>query len=295
MKKFAAGLLTALCTTAISFAQPMDQSFDQTNVQQTAPAAVEAPVYAEPQAEQATAATPAPQATAPAAEQQAAAPQAQNNDPMPIDEQPAPKLKKNAVSIGARAAFIYGNLWGFKDLSDGFEEPSGFGGEFGIAARFGMVDGLQFSPEISFRIFDVSHEDDGVERCYNQMFLDFAFYMRGVIASGFYLEIAPQISINTSSDYQIDGENNEFENIEQATAEFGLNVGAGLYIFDNLSVSFRWYMGFNEVFPDVKYYDDLTKNDYDGSKVKKSVKWSTVNLKGAQTMMYKFGVTYWFI
>ena len=291
MKKFAAGLLTALCATTFAVAQPVDQPNGQPQAQ---------PTSYDQFYEQAT-----NQQAAPATDQNAAVQQtsvaatntntyASSKEFASGGQQPTVTNKKTPVGIGIRGDFIYGKLWGFKDLSDGFEEPSGFGGEFGIAARFGMVDGLQFSPEITFRIFNVSHEDDDIERCYNQMFLDFSFYIRGVFG-GFFLEVGPQLAINTSSEYKIDGEINEFENIEQATAEFGLNFGAGYSIIKNLSIGFRWYMGFNEVFPDVKYEGDLTDKDYDGSKIKSSVKWSTVNLKGAQTMMYKFGVTYWFM
>lgn len=291
MKKFAAGLLTALCATTFAVAQPVDQPNGQPQAQ---------PTSYDQFYEQAT-----NQQAAPATDQNAAVQQtsvaatntntyASSKEFASGGQQPTVTNKKTPVGIGIRGDFIYGKLWGFKDLSDGYEEPTGFGSEFGLTARFGMLEGLQFSPEITFRIFNVSHEDDGVERCYNQMFLDFSFYIRGVFG-GFFLEVGPQIAINTSSEYKIDGENNEFENIDQATAEFGLNFGAGYSIIKNLSIGFRWYMGFNEVFPDVKYYDELKKTDYDGSKVKSSVKWSTVNLKGAQTMMYKFGVTYWFM
>ena len=299
MKKFAAGLLTVLCATAFSAAQQPYQPTDPANDWATAPTDVQ-PIYEEIQqpadnAQPAAVAQPAPSApqatAAPSATDNA---QAQNNDPAPIDEQPVIVQKKTPVGIGIRGDFIYGKLWGFKDLSDGFEEPTGFGGTFGIAARFGMVEGLQFSPEIAFRIFNVSHEDDGIERCYNQMFLDISFYLRGVFGD-FFLEVGPQLAINTSSEYKIDGEINEFENIEQATAEFGLNFGIGYNVIKNLSIGFRWYMGFNEVFPDVKYEGDLTDKDYNGNKKKSSLKWSVVNLKGAQTMMYKFGVTYWFM
>ena len=217
-----------------------------------------------------------------------------NDDPMPIDEQPAPVQKQAPISLGARAAFIYGNMWGFKDLkSDGLEPPTGFGGEFGIAARFSMVDGLQFSPEILFRIFNLSHDEDEIERCYNQTFLDFAFYIRGVFGGGFFLEFAPQISINTSAEYTYDGAKNDFERIEQSTAEFGLDVGVGYYVLNNLSLNFRWYLGLTEVFPDVKYEGDM--NSIKEEKSKDNVSWATINLKGAHTMMFKFGVTYWFI
>lgn len=253
MKKFAAGLLTALCATAIATAQP------------------------------------------------AVASEAQNNEAMPIDEQPAPTLKKkNPISIGAKASFIYGYFWGFKELKeDDLDSPSGFGGEFGIAASFNMIEGLQFSPEIAFRIFNLSHDDEDFERCYNQMFLDFAFYMRGSITSKFFLEVGPQLSINTSGDYPIENQSgayDNFENIEQTPVEFGLNIGAGYNILDNLSVGFRWYMGFNEVFPDVKYKYDIDPKDYDkgSGEVKGNIKWSTIHLNGAHTMMFKFGVTYWF-
>jgi hypothetical protein len=156
-----------------------------------------------------------------------------------------------------------------------------------------MAAGLDFSPEISFRIFDVSHDEDEIERCYNQMFLDFSFYLRAVFGGGFFLEFAPQISLNTSAEYTYDGTKNDFERIEQATAEFGLNVGVGYFVIDNLSLNFRWYMGLTEVFPDVKYEGDM--NSIKEEKSKNNVSWATINLKGAHTMMFKFGVTYWFI
>lgn len=307
MKKFAAGLLTAFCATAFSFAQTADQ-IAQDNWVDAQPAAqadgsfntqtpIETQSVQTTSTTEATVAAPATTQTAPtqaATTQATAAPQDQSNDPMPIDEQTAPAQKRAPIGIGARAAFIYGNMWGFKDLkADGLEPPTGIGGEFGITARFSMAAGLDFSPEIAFRIFDVSHDEDEIERCYNQTFLDFAFYLRAVFGGGFFLEFAPQISLNTSAEYTYDGTKNDFERIEQATAEFGLNVGVGYFVIDNLSLNFRWYMGLTEVFPDVKYEGDM--NSIKEEKSKNNVSWATINLKGAHTMMFKFGVTYWFI
>lgn len=307
MKKFAAGLLTAFCATAFSFAQTAEQ-VAQDNWVDAQPAAqangsfntqtpIETQSVQTTSTTEATVAAPATTQTAPtqaATTQATAAPQDQSNDPMPIDEQAAPAPKRAPIGIGARAAFIYGNMWGFKDLkADGLEPPTGIGGEFGITARFSMAAGLDFSPEIAFRIFDVSHDEDEIERCYNQTFLDFSFYLRAVFGGGFFLEFAPQISLNTSAEYTYDGTKNDFERIEQATAEFGLNVGVGYFVIDNLSLNFRWYMGLTEVFPDVKYEGDM--NSIKEEKSKNNVSWATINLKGAHTMMFKFGVTYWFI
>ena len=203
----------------------------------------------------------------------------------------APK-KKVPVKVGVGASFIYGNFFGFKDLkSDDLDNPSGFGGEFAVKASFAMIEGLHFAPEIDFRIFDVSHDDEGFTRYYNQMFLDFAFFMRGFIGQSLYLELGPQIGINTRSDIK-DGEDGRFkEKIKQAPVEFGLNIGVGYFVTPHFSLGFRWYMGFNEVFPDTKYYfdDDFNiKEDINGN-------WALINLKGAQTMMFKFSATYWFI
>jgi hypothetical protein len=295
MKKFAAGILTALCATAIATAQPTEQysQNEWDSAQPAAPAAVETPTYAQPQeapaalqatAAQETAATPA------------AAP-AQTDEAMPIDEQPTYNPKKQAIGFGARASFIYGNFWGFKDLDD-LDAPTGFGTDFGVAARFTITKGLLFTPEIAFRLLFLEHGDDDYTRNFDMTFLDFAFYVRGEITKSFYLEVGPQLSINTSADYTIESESGAydgFENIEQSPIEFGLNIGLGYYIIDNLTVSFRWYMGFNEVFPDVKY--ELDPSDYDiaTNTIKSSVKYSFSNLKGAHTMMFKLGLTYWFI
>ena len=319
MKKFAAGLLTALCATALATAQPTDEWTNlssQDNTQQsgwtdTQPANQAEPSFntqapietqtvqtvAEPQ-QTSTVQTNISATNAKVTNDtnvtSTASTNTSNDDPMPIDEQPAPAVKQAPISVGIRGAFIYGNMWGFKDLkSDGLEPPTGIGGEFGIAARFIMVEGLQFSPEIMFRIFNLSHEEDEIERCYKQMFLDFAFYIRGVFGGGFFLEFAPQISINTSAEYTYDGTTNNFERIEQSAAEFGLNVGVGYYVMNNLSLNFRWYLGLTEVFPDVKYEGEM--NSIKEEKSKNNVSWATINLKGAHTMMFKFGVTYWFL
>ena len=117
MKKFATVILTALCATAIVSAQPTTAA--PIDAQQTAPAQAAAPIDAQPAAD------------------------AQTNDAMPIDEQPVPAPKKGNIGIGAKASFIFGNFWGFKDLSDGLDEPSGFGGDFGATLRFDIIDGLK--------------------------------------------------------------------------------------------------------------------------------------------------------
>ena len=311
MKKFAAGLLTALCATAFSFAQEYNQGtvqysqdYSQTEWDNVQPATQTVDTYnaSAPAATQPTVATP--QAAPAAPQETAAAPAAaptQSEETMPIDEQPTivPK-KKQPISIGARASFIYGNFWGFKNLDD-LEEPSGFGADFAITTRFAITKGLSFSPEIAFRLLYLEHGDEDYTRNFDMTFLDFAFYVQGEISSSFYLEVGPQLSINTSGDYTIESDSETFdifENIEQSTVEFGINIGLGYHILDNLTVGFRWYMGFNEVFPDVKYYfEDITPDDYDSKthKIKSSVKTSVSNLKGAHSMMFKLGLTYWFI
>ena len=313
MKNLATGLLTVLCATAFSFAQSYDQPNEQTYDQnygqadytQTAPNAAEAPAYAGTQVEQNTEVQQptTEQTNANATNDNVANASIANNDPMPIDEQPV--KKKAPISIGVNATFIYGYFWGFENLSDyGYENPTGFGGEFGVAGRFTMTEGLQFSPEISFRFFNVKHKDgddnESEELAYNQMFIDIALYLRGVLGNGFFLEIAPQIAINTSAEFTNNGSEEDyktFNNVEQSVAEFGLNVGAGYFILDNLSVSFRWYMGFNEIFPDVKTYEEVFEAESldENGNIKKGIKYSQINLKGAHTMMFKFGVTYWFI
>ena len=91
MKKFAAGLLTALCATAIATAQPADQATEYTQQPvstQAAPAQTAAP--------------------------QAVATEAQANEAMPIDEQPAPPMKRRTPSASEQKppsfTVIFGDL-----------------------------------------------------------------------------------------------------------------------------------------------------------------------------------------
>ncbi len=303
MKKFAAGLWTVLCATAASIAQPIDQPAEiypaeQTDIQQpafeeTQPAAQSAVQQNSDAASVYTANNVATSNIQAASE----SPAAVSNDPQAADEQPLPEYipapkKKTIINFGAGASFIYGNFFGFEGLkNDDMEDPTGFGGDFGIKASFLIIDGLQFSPQIMFRIFNLNHEDEGFTRYYNQTFLDFTFFMRGFITDKIYLEVGPQISINTTSDVKINEDGNFKEKIEQSPAEFGISIGAGYFVHKQVSIGFNWYMGFNEVFPDVRYYfdDDFIPSDRD------KYNWSLINLKGAHTMMFKLGVTYWFL
>ena len=285
MKKFAAGLLTVLCSTAISIAQPIDQPTDQ--IYPTAQAEIQQPAFNNAQ----PAAQTEPQQTA------SAPTSVVNNEAQATTEQPVPAYtpapkKKNIVNFGVGASFIYGRFFGFEGLkNDDLEDPTGFGGEFGVKASFVILEGLHFAPEIMFRIFNLNHDDEGFTRYYNQTFLDFTLFMRGFIGKTLYLEVGPQIAINTSSDVKINEDGGFKEKIEQTPAEIGINIGIGMFVHKQVSIAFNWYMGFNEVFPDVKYYfdDDFLPSDRD------KYKWSLINLKGAHTMMFKLGVTYWFL
>ena len=306
MKKFAAGLLSALCATTFSVAQQYESNEwpQEPASEYTAPAVQEAQpevqnaVPSEAPADNATnTIAPANNAatnSAPAANETTAS---VNNDAQAAnsDVQTAitytPK-KKASVNVGAGASFIYGRLFGFEGLkNDDMDDPTGFGGDFGVKASFVIIDGLQFAPQIMFRIFNVNHEDEGFTRYYNQTFLDFTFFMRGFISEKFFLEVGPQISINTTNDVKINEDDGFKEKIETTPAEIGINIGAGMFVHKNVSITFNWYMGFNEVFPDVKYYfdDDFLPSDRD------KYNWSLINLKGAHTMMFKLGVTYWFL
>lgn len=220
--------------------------------------------------------------------------------------QTATKLVKNKMhfktGIGLRGSFDIGFMWGFSKLDKNVQRPSGVGYEFGGQIRVEISDVLYFTPEITFSKLKTSHnDDDDIKRTYDQSYLNFTLLMRAFITENVYATAGPQVSFNIGNDFTVgeityntpgmpDHKGHTYrENIKQSAAEFGLNLGAGYMFFNRLSVDFRWHLGITELFPEVKCYDD---DDFD---IRTEKKWSLINLSGARTMKFKFGVNFWII
>ena len=209
--------------------------------------------------------------------------------------------KKSDNGVGAKIAFDYGTMFGFEEEDDNVDgNPSGFGFSAGIMGRVELVNNFYFTPEIDFSYMNVSHEYLGSKREYTTMDLELPILLRGVVAEKFYVTAGPQVNINLSNKAKLEIPEMEMggltmvfdefeEKLEQTTLTFGIAAGAGYNIIEGLNVDFRFFMGLNELFPDVAFAGDLTSLNEakDG--------YSMINMAGAKMMKFRLGLSYWFI
>lgn len=330
MKKIFAGMLALFCATSFVSAQSSnaavydDFSSPEPSTNASAPATTEAngasvnetSAATEAVSTEAVSTSTQPAATAQTAELQASAPAPETTlsttqatasiNAEPVDTaSAAPVVKKKGLpktGVGIRGGFSIGRLWGFNDLDEYIDEPSGYGFGFGAQVRVEVSDILHFTPEFTFSHLKTSHKDEDVKITYKQSYLDIGLLMRAIVFDRFFIIAGPQVSFNIGSETQIGEEeiripglegtyhNDTPQKIEQTGAEFGLNIGAGFMIFDRLSLDFRWYIGLTELFPEVKYVGDPDADiDFENDN------WSYMNLAGARTMKFSFGINFWFI
>ena len=192
------------------------------------------------------------------------------------------------IGFGAHAAFEYGFLWGLdEDWDDGAGEdnPSGIGFLVGVQGRYEVTPFLHLTPEINFRYSKLGQETDFYEVNFTQMDLQIPLLARGIVAKRFFAMLGPQLNFSVSNKVTLDGETipgnvvnitySLDEEIDQSVFGLGMTLGVGAYVIDRLSVDFRLYMGFLELYPDA---DDRL-----------------MDLSGARLMTMNFGVGYWFL
>ena len=215
---------------------------------------------------------------------------------------PSHKAQKATAGIGLRADFIIGGFWGTEDLEDGVDEPSGYGFDIGLTARFEMLDILWFTPEILFEAYWLEQDDEAFNREFNQMNLTVPLLFRAALPfyTRVYFEIGPQFSLNLSNNVVFDEDHRElhapngdgpdliventFEEteIEQTVFAAGLTMGLGFYIIpDRLAFNVRFYAGLTELFPDAK--SQLT--DRDDNRI----------MVGTKLESIKLGLNFWFL
>lgn len=212
---------------------------------------------------------------------------------------PSHKAQKATAGIGLRADFIIGGFWGTEDLEDGVDEPSGYGFDIGLTARFEMLDILWFTPEILFEAYWLEQDDEAFNREFNQMNLTVPLLFRAALPfyTRVYFEIGPQFSLNVSNEVSFDEDHSELhvpgsdiviqntykeDDMEQTVFAAGLTMGLGFYIIpDRLAFNVRFYAGLTELFPDAK----SQLSDRDDNRI----------MVGTKLESIKLGLNFWFL
>lgn len=207
---------------------------------------------------------------------------------MAQEDAPAKKAQDSKWGVGARIGFDYGFLWGLEDdwdLGEDEDAPAGIGVTVGVQGRYEMSSFFQVVPELNFRYAKLSQEDDAYERNFTQMDLQIPVLARGIVSNRLFVELGPQIGLSVSNKVSLDGETSPAglydidysikEDIDQSVFNLGVVLGIGANIIDRLSVDFRLFMGFMELYPDANS--------------------ELIDLSGARLMTMNLGVGYWFL
>lgn len=212
------------------------------------------------------------------------------------------------AGIGIRGDFNFANYWGTEELNGADGEASGWGFNFGITARFEIIDVLWFTPELHFEYLKLAQDYDEINVDLKQSNLVLPLMIRAVLHPRVYFEVGPQLSLNLSNDFEYDADRSEIhvpgapdivvdkpkdfdDNIEQATFAFGVAMGLGFYIIpDRLSINARIHIGLTDLYPDatsVILYEGEGSNKVDPDKCKIMV--------GTKLRTIKLGASFWFI
>ena len=223
-------------------------------------------------------------------------------------EPPAKKVRNATAGIGIRGDFNFANYWGTEELNGADGEASGWGFNFGITARFEIIDVLWFTPELHFEYLKLAQDYDEINVDLKQSNLVLPLMIRAVLHPRVYFEVGPQLSLNLSNDFEYDADRSEIhvpgapdivvdkpkdfdDNIEQATFAFGVAMGLGFYIIpDRLSINARIHIGLTDLYPDatsVILYEGEGSNKVDPDKCKIMV--------GTKLRTIKLGASFWFI
>ena len=198
------------------------------------------------------------------------------------------KTAAPAIGLGARFAIGYGMIWGLEDDwsgSENDENPGGIDLEGGAMGRIVLTPLIHFTPELLFRYANYSQDDDFGERKFTQMDLEIPLLIRANATPKFYAYIGPQLGLNLSSDVTLEANvsakvpggsstHSISEEIEHAVFSFGVAVGAGYYVIENLAIDLRVGFGLSELYPDSNGF---------------------VDLGGARDLSFKLGVNYWIL
>lgn len=225
-------------------------------------------------------------------------------------EPPAKKVRNATAGIGIRGDFNFANYWGTEELNGADGEASGWGFNFGITARFEIIDVLWFTPELHFEYLKLTQDYDEINIQLKQSNLTLPLLLRAVLHPRVFFEAGPQLSLNLNYDLEYDADKKDIhvagldqtferpkdfdDNIEQATFAFGVAMGLGFYIIpDRLSVNARIYVGLTDLYPDatsIMLYEG-EDNIVNGKVVPEKSK----VMVGTKLRTIKLGASFWFI
>ncbi|WP_130736698.1 porin family protein [Flavobacterium sp. J27] len=153
------------------------------------------------------------------------------------------------VKFGAKAGLNLSTLTGDDDTS----MKVGF--QVGGFAEIGISDKFAIQPELLYSAQGTKYDGAG-DPSLNLDYLNIPVMAKYYVTEGFSLEAGPQIGFLLSAKAKSDGGDVDFKDYVNST-DFGLNVGAGYDVTENINLGLRYGFGLSDV---NKEGDDSIKN-----------------------------------
>ncbi|NNK70909.1 MAG: PorT family protein [Flavobacteriaceae bacterium] len=144
--------------------------------------------------------------------------------------------------VGAKFGVNLADIGG--DKADSFDGKTDFHG--GLVGNFGICDNWTIEPGLIYSRQGSDYSDSEYSGSYDLDYLNIPVIAQYEVADNFTLEAGPQFGILLSAkdEFSIEGESFE-EDVKDNTKsmDFGLNLGAGYMITDNIKLSASYNLG----------------------------------------------------
>ncbi|NHN25216.1 PorT family protein [Flavobacterium jejuense] len=148
------------------------------------------------------------------------------------------------VKFGAKAGL---NLSNFSGDAEGTSTKVGF--QVGALAEIMISDKFAIQPELVYSSLGAKSSDEGFDYTSHLNYLNIPVMAKYFVAEGFSLEAGPQIGFLLSAKDKGDGEDVDTKEYYNST-DFGMNVGAGYDVTENINLGLRYTFGLSNIAKD---------------------------------------------
>ncbi|MBN8642544.1 MAG: PorT family protein [Flavobacteriales bacterium] len=148
------------------------------------------------------------------------------------------------AKFGAKAGL---NLSNFTGDAEGTSTKVGF--QVGAFAEFKVSDKFAVQPELVYSALGAKYDFFGFDVTETLSYLTIPVMAKYYVADAFSLEAGPQIGFLMSAKAKADGESEDTKDAYNST-DFGINVGAGYDVTENINLGLRYTIGVSNIVKD---------------------------------------------
>lgn len=158
------------------------------------------------------------------------------------------------VKFGIKAGLNLSNLTG-----DSEDSKIKVGFQVGGLVEIKASDKFAIQPEIVYSMQGAKTDIEGMDLKFDLSYLNVPVMAKYYVADGFSLEAGPQIGFLMSAKFKAGGESLDVKD-ELKSTDFGMNVGAGYNITENINLGVRYTFGLSNINEDSEDGDVKNSN-----------------------------------